>query len=143
MPAATKTRLTPTQIGQRIARPVATGATVFGGTLVALLLANGNAVPAGTPDSGNAIGVAESDATAGEIVNARRTVGLFDNSAAADEITAADIGSPCFIVDDQTVARTSDSGSRGIAGTVHGVTEDGDVWVEVGAHALTVNITAP
>lgn len=40
-------------------------------------------------------------------------VGLLKNSADTDEITAADIGSDCYMVDDQTVARTD----GGVAGT--------------------------
>ncbi len=53
----------------------------------------------------------------------------FANSAAADEITAADIGADCFIVDDQTVAKTDGGSARSVAGKVFDVDELG-VWVE-------------
>lgn len=56
----------------------------------------------------------------------------FVSAAGADTITLADVGKPCFIVDDTTVARTSAAGTRAIAGVVTDVDAEG-VWVEVGA----------
>lgn len=53
----------------------------------------------------------------------------FANSAAGDAITNADIGETCFMVDDQTVARTDGTGTRSPAGTVYAVDAQG-VWVE-------------
>jgi hypothetical protein len=50
------------------------------------------------------------------------------NSSGGDEITAAEIGDTCFIVDDQTVAKTSDSASRSPAGVIFDVDAQG-VWV--------------
>ena len=52
----------------------------------------------------------------------------FANSAGGDEITAAEIGDVCFIVDDQTVAKTDGTGTRSPAGTVEAVDANG-VWV--------------
>ena len=52
----------------------------------------------------------------------------FANSAAADEITIADIGKACFVVDDQTVAKTSATSTRSKAGVVDDVDDQG-VWV--------------
>jgi hypothetical protein len=52
----------------------------------------------------------------------------YANSASADEITAADIGRACWIVDDETVARTNGSNTRSKAGTVVAVEPLG-VWV--------------
>jgi len=48
--------------------------------------------------------------------------GIFNwmNSAAADEIAADDIGKLCYAVDNQTVALTSDGGTRQIAGLIVG-----------------------
>ena len=48
---------------------------------------------------------------------------------AADAITLADIGKDCFIVDDQTVAKTDGAGTRSRAGRVFDVDADG-VWVD-------------
>ncbi len=42
----------------------------------------------------------------------------FANSAAGDLITKADIGAACYIVDDQTVARTNGTNTRSPAGVV-------------------------
>ena len=53
----------------------------------------------------------------------------FANSASADLIAQADIGSVCYAVDDQTVAKTSNSGARPVAGTIFDVDTDG-VWVK-------------
>lgn len=55
----------------------------------------------------------------------------FANSAGADEITRADIGKSAFIIDDQTVAKTSDSATRARAGVIEDVTSEA-VWVSIG-----------
>ncbi len=56
------------------------------------------------------------------------------NSAGADEITLADIGKDCFIVDDQTVAKTDGGGTRSRAGRVLFVSDDDGVIVAIGPH---------
>jgi len=58
--------------------------------------------------------------------------GCFDmgNSASSDEITAADVGKPCYVVDDQTVALTDNSGARPPAGIIRRV-ESSRVYVEM------------
>ena len=53
----------------------------------------------------------------------------FKNSAAADEITNAEIGSDCYIVDDETVAKTDGTGTRSVAGKVF-LVDDYGVWVD-------------
>lgn len=53
----------------------------------------------------------------------------FGNSAGGDELTIADIGKVCWVVDDQTVGRTSNSSARSRAGIVREVDANG-VWVE-------------
>ena len=57
---------------------------------------------------------------------------LFKNSAAGDLLTVADIGRRCFVVDDETVAKTSAVNTRCVAGAVHSVLPEG-VLVEVSA----------
>lgn len=54
----------------------------------------------------------------------------WENSADADAITNAHKGKPCYMVDDQTVALTSNSGARSPAGRVRKV-EDGKVYVDM------------
>ena len=47
---------------------------------------------------------------------------------ATDLITQADVGKLCYIVDDQTVAKTDGTGTRSRAGIVEGI-ESASVWV--------------
>ena len=83
-----------------------------------------------------AVGVGRAEATvdntagiAGALMVEYRTGSfLFANSAAGDLITIADIGKPCFIVDDQTVAKTDATATRSRAGIVDAV-ENAGVWV--------------
>lgn len=51
--------------------------------------------------------------------------GPFTNSASGDLITAADIGSDCYGVDDDTVAKTDNSGARSVAGRIESVDASG------------------
>lgn len=59
----------------------------------------------------------------------------FDNSASGDLITTADIGNVCYVVDDQTVAKTHATNTRSPAGVIEDVDSQG-VWVRFDA-ALT------
>lgn len=52
----------------------------------------------------------------------------FANSTAGDLIVTADIGAACYIVDDQTVAKTNGTATRSPAGIIDGVDALG-VWV--------------
>jgi hypothetical protein len=56
---------------------------------------------------------------------------LAKNSAGVDAITAADIGRYCFVIDDETVAKTSAAGTRPRAGVVADVDATG-VMVKTG-----------
>ncbi|WP_439471333.1 hypothetical protein [Brevundimonas sp.] len=58
----------------------------------------------------------------------------FKNSAAGDAITAADIGRTAYIVDDETVAKTSPNSTRAKAGAIEDVTAEG-VFVSIGKAA--------
>lgn len=79
-------------------------------------------------------GVAEAEAdnsggSAGDVsVRLRSGVFRMANSAAADEITFAEIGDVCVAVDDQTVAKTDGGSSLSPAGIVADVDAQG-VWV--------------
>ncbi len=123
--------------------PVAAGEHIYGGALV-VLNATGYLEAATTALAKVAAGRAEFevDNTNGQdgdqTCDVREGEFKYDNSAAADEITIAEIGDVCYIVDDETVAKTNGGGTRSQAGFVTGVDDDG-VWVktpiQVGATA--------
>jgi hypothetical protein len=114
---------------------VAAATVIYSGALVALDV-SGNAVPASATVAQRTRGVAQTRAdnsagAAGDIrVNVRTGTYRLDNSAAADLITVADIGAVCYVVDDETVAKTDAAGTRPVAGTIRNVDADG-VWVEI------------
>lgn len=61
----------------------------------------------------------------------KEVVGIwYANSASTDTIVAATIGSDCYLVDDQTVAKTSNSSARSIAGRVWAIDSVKGVLVE-------------
>lgn len=135
MPALTKDRNTVRRDGVHFSDPVAAATRIFAGSLVCLD-ASGNAVPGSTATTLKARGLAQeqvdnSAGAAGDLrIETRRGVFPFANSAAADEITRADIGATAYIVDDQTVAKTDGTSTRSAAGTIRDVDSDG-VWVEI------------
>jgi len=122
--------------GDKFADPVKAATKIYGGSLV-VLDAAGWAAPA-TEATGLIVrGVAQkqADNTAGAngAINAEceRGVFRFANSAAGDLIARAEIGDDCYIVDDQTVAKTSATDTRTIAGKITDLDAQG-VWVRVG-----------
>ena len=58
-------------------------------------------------------------------------VKLGDTVKAGDLIAQADVGADCYIVDDQTVAKTNGTNTRSVAGKIIAVDADG-VWVKIG-----------
>ncbi len=135
MTALTKDRNTPRRDGIQFSDPVAASTRIFAGSIVCLNAA-GNAVPGSTATTLKARGVAQEhvdnrDGSAGALhVETRRGVFPFANSTTTDEITRADIGAEAYIVDDQTVAKTSATNTRSVAGVIRDVDSDG-VWVEI------------
>lgn len=135
MPALTKDRNTVRRDGVQYSDPVAAATRIFAGSIVCLNAA-GNAVPGTTATTLKARGVAQEhvdnrDGAIGDLrIETRRGVFPFANSASADEITRADIGVNAFIVDDQTVAKTSATNTRSVAGVIRDVDSAG-VWIEI------------
>lgn len=135
MAALTKNRNTPSrgETRGRRAYPVAASVHCFAGA-IAVLNSSGYALPATTATGRIALGrfAAEADNSAGAAgdvsVEVERGIFRFANSADADELTAADIGKACYLVDDQTVAKTSATNTRSIAGYIDEV-DDSGVWV--------------
>lgn len=134
MTALTQDRNSLRRDGQQLEPPVAAATRIYGGAIVCIN-AGGYAVPGSTSTTLKSVGVAEHRAdntagTAGAIrVRCRKGPYRFGNSAAGDAITLADVGSDCFIVDDQTVAKTNGTNTRSVAGKVFDVDADG-VWVD-------------
>lgn len=135
MVALTKDRNTPQSIGDMRYGAVAASQLIFAGSLVCRN-ASGFLVKGVT--ALNLIGVGRaaeridnSNGAAGDAQLAYRPgIFLFANSAAGDLITIADIGKACFVVDDQTVAKTSGTNTRSKAGVVDAVDDQG-VWVRM------------
>lgn len=133
MTALTKDRNTHSRDGEQFSLPVAANAKIYAGGIVML----------------NATGYATKGATATGQICAGRAEELVDNTGGADgaisinvragvfkfanggDITIAEIGDTCYIVDDQTVAKTDGTATRSAAGKVVGVDSDG-VWVRMG-----------
>lgn len=127
-------RNTPMREGVLYDYPVAADTVIYAGSLI-VLDADGNAEPASTATGLVAVGRAEQHVDNGGgaatalTVRVRQGVFRWANSADADAITKAEIGSQCYIVDDQTVAKTSGDDTRSVAGTVVDVDAQG-VWVK-------------
>lgn len=134
MTAAITERLTQRRHADQFDFPVAAATKVLAGTIV-MLNSSGYAKPGTTATDEKAVGIAEATAdnssgAAGDVsVPVRRGTFLLANSASTDEITNADYGSTCYVVDNQTVAKTHATNTRSAAGIVRGVTGAG-VWVE-------------
>ena len=136
MSNATADRVTRTRVGDVLSLAVYTASKIFAGTMVQKN-ATGYAVKASATAANKTMGIAAEQvdnpgASGDKRIDVRRNViGLFGNSAAGDAITIADIGNPCYVVDDQTVAKTDNAGARPQAGKIVDV-EAAGVWVEFG-----------
>ncbi|QAX29275.1 hypothetical protein [Leisingera sp. NJS204] len=133
MTALTNDRNTPQSLGDnRVGKAVA-GVLIFAGAIVmrnaAGLLTKGQTAN-GLVAVGRADDQVDNRLGADGDLDVPFNAGLFRyaNSAGADEITAADIGSLAFVADDQTVAKTDGGGTRSRAGFIDNVDAQG-VWV--------------
>lgn len=119
------------------AMPLAAATRTYQGSMVALNT-SGYVVKASADPTLRIIGVDEAGAdnsagSAGDVTcTPTRGAFYFVNSASTDAITDSDLGRYAFVVDDNTVARTSAYGARPVAGRILGV-DDFGVLVEVGA----------
>jgi hypothetical protein len=137
MATLTQARNTLARDGVDFAYPVAAATRIYAGSIVTLTstgFARGGAA-GGT----KAVGIATEtvDNTSGSNGDVRvlvkRGVFGFNNSAAADLIDLGDVGVDCYVVDDETVALTSNSSARVVAGKVADVETVGSgtvVWVD-------------
>lgn len=120
--------------------PVATNVTIFQGSIV-VVNSTGNAAPATTATGLRAVGrsteyVQNNPGAAGaKTVRVDKGCFWFANQA-GDLVTRADLQQNCYLVDDQTVARTSATSTRSIAGRVVDVDAVKGVCVELGKPGL-------
>jgi hypothetical protein len=137
--AATKDRNTPSRAGKVFNYPLS-NVKVYAGT-IGVINSSGYLTKGATATGLKCVGRINEqvDNSAGSAGDLRADVenGIFRwaNSADADAIALADVGNVCFIVDDQTVAKTSGSSTRSPAGIIEDVDSDG-VWVRMGQDAL-------
>lgn len=118
-----------------ISLPMEAASQIFAGSMV-VVNAAGNAVRGAANQPGlRAVGVAKNPvnnlggAAGARRVDAMRGCYLFDNGTGPDLIVRADIGNPCFVIDDQTVGKTNSNTTRATAGIVRDVDSAG-VWVD-------------
>lgn len=134
MAALTKDRNTQKRSGDTREPAMKGGVLIYAGALVALNAA-GLAVPFTAAADLTALGAAQGhfdnkNGADGDLrVRVDAGIHCFDNSAGADEIKLSDIGKDCYGVDDQTVAKTSATDSRSVAGKIFDVDASG-VWVK-------------
>lgn len=133
MVALTSERNTRTREGQMRYDAVAAAVKIFAGSIV-MRNASGFLTKGATATGCFGVGRAEEtvDNTAGAAgaVSLTYRAGQFAfANLAGDAITQADVGKVCYIVDDQTVARTSATNTRSPAGIVEGIEGTGAVWV--------------
>ena len=119
--------------GARYKLPHGSGVTLYRGALVVIDQTAGTVMPGTTSTTKTAAGRAEtSTADDSAYVEFTRGTFLFDNSTSTDAITNAQYGQSVYIVDDHTVAKTSGSSTRSIAGICRGLDPvSGGVWVEI------------
>lgn len=106
--------------------------SIFVGALL-MRNASGHLIEGATATGSFGVGRAEergTSTTAG-VTSQRYRPGVFRwANHGADLVVTADIGAVCYIVDDQTVAKTNGTNTRSPAGVVEGVDAQG-VWVRM------------
>lgn len=131
MVALTENRSTPQKAAGDRAGVLGANQTIFQGAIL-MRNASGHLIEGATATGSFGVGraeVAASSTTAGVTsISFREGIFRYANSAAGDLIATADIGTVCYIVDDQTVAKTSGTSTRSPAGIVEDVDAQG-VWV--------------
>lgn len=131
----TKDRNTAERTGDLLVAGVATLVKCFAGG-IAVLDAAGNIKPGVTATGLICVGrfeeYADNSAGLADAITATAKRGTFRfGNLGADAVTVAEIGDVCYIVDDETVAKTSGGATRSVAGIVEDVDSVG-VWVRMG-----------
>ncbi|QYK42861.1 MAG: hypothetical protein KF887_07095 [Paracoccaceae bacterium] len=131
MVALTSDRNTPRLEGDERVGTLGANQLIYAGAIL-MRNATGDLIEGATATGSFGVGMAlerMASTTAGATaIRYRPGIFRFANSAAGDAIAKADIGTVCYIVDDQTVAKTSGTNTRSPAGVVDSVDAQG-VWV--------------
>ena len=130
MAALSKNRDTGVVAGKIIQLTVATGKTIYAGALVAINT-SGFAEPAADAADLKVIGRANRAGAAGDTIPVQVDVFAYDNSVSS-AVALKDVGSYCFVEDDQTVSTSGGTNSI-VAGLVRGV-QGGQVYVDTAAN---------
>ncbi|OXI36763.1 hypothetical protein [Burkholderia aenigmatica] len=134
MSKTTQDRNTPYHDGETIGVPVKANTVILAGVIVCAS-AGGLAVEGATAVDLTYLGRAEqyvdnsTGADGAKTVLVRRLKAFKWENLGTDAVTQAQLGKPCFVVDNQTVAATDGGATRSKAGIVVGVDADG-VWVQ-------------
>lgn len=123
MAALTKDRNTPRRSGEFVVLNPKDGVKIYAGSIAAID-GNGEALPASDTADLKVIGRAD-NYSEGQPVTCRKGTFHYENDGS---ITVTDIGSKCYVVDDQTVGKTTTNSIE--AGIVHDVDDQG-VWVKI------------
>ncbi len=114
-------------------RPVAEGTAVYTGSIVAVN-SSGYACPAADTEGLVVLGRCE-DILPGNRVIIKSGVFVFNNSTASGQtLTAADINREVYVIDDETVGKTS-SGNI-VAGVLREIISPAEVVVEIGNQSI-------
>ncbi len=131
MVALTADRNTPRAEGDERSGVMGANQAIFMGAIV-MRNASGHLIEGATATGSFGAGIAlerGASTTAGVTpIRYRPGIFRFANSSAGDLIAVADVGAVCYIVDDQTVAKTNGSATRSPAGVIDSVDSLG-VWV--------------
>jgi hypothetical protein len=121
-------------VGKDSAGRAMPGDTIANGCLAAL----GKASATYDNRTGSALGGA---ADAVDVEVEYGVFGFVSATGGGDDIAADDVGKVCYVVDDQTVALTNGTDTRGIAGLITEV-RDGQVFVWMGPHVVALIVIA-
>jgi hypothetical protein len=137
---------TPAREGTSFSFAVYQASLIYAGAIV-MLNATGYAVKGATATGQIAVGRAKfqvdnSSGQSGDLnVEVEQGTFHYANSTDTDLITIAEIGDVCYIVDDNTVAKTSGVGTRSAAGIIADVDSTG-VWVRFGPEVTLGGLAA-
>ena len=135
MTALTGARNTVSREGNNRVFPAKANAVGFQGG-IAVLDSTGHLIAGATATGLTAVGMLTDDYDATGLADGvlkpevRQGEFLFDNEG-TDLVVVADTGKDCYIVDDQTVAKTDGTATRSICGKITEVTAQA-VWVLIG-----------